>query len=212
VFDQLRANRPAGGATIADFDATVYEASGLLDEGRPQQAERLLAEFSTTWLKFGKAYRVNGERWLSSLALAQAMQGQIGAARITLGRLPELRAQSLSQNEPASTDFVVDAAWVEIAAGDMDAANKWLRSGVESAGRPPKYFSPGYVRLASTAARISLRRGDAQKALQYCDSALTHLLTKTARGSFPYLDAQLQKTQSDAQLALRRVNNPGSSK
>ena len=205
LFAELRANRPPAGPTIVDFDDAVYEASGWLDEGRAHPAQQLLAEFADNWVKFGKAYRVNGERWLSNLALAQALQGQIGEARITLGRLPELQAQNRQTNEPASIDFLVDAAQVEIAAGDLDAAANWLQSGGESADAPPPYFSTGYVRLANTAAAISLRRGNARQALQYSANALQHLQEKSARGGFPYLQAQTLKAQGDALLALNRA-------
>jgi hypothetical protein len=90
----------------------------------------------------------------------------------------------------------------------MDAAARWLRQGVESADQPPKYFSPGFVRLANAAAVIALRRGDAKLALQYADNALAHLHSKAARASFPYLEAEPLKTQRDATMALSRSTDP----
>ncbi len=205
LFQEVRTTRPPAGATIVDFDDAVYEASGLLDEGRAPQAQHLLAEFSGDWVKFGKAYRINGERWLTGLAMALAMQGKFAQARATLGRLPELQAQNRQSNNSASVDFVVDAARVELAAGDIDAAAQWLRTTTDSAAEPPSYFSTGYIRLANTAAAISLRRGDAREALLYSDNALTHLRQHSAPGSFPYLEAQTLKTQGDGLLALNRA-------
>jgi eukaryotic-like serine/threonine-protein kinase len=205
TFDQLRRTRPEGGPTIVDFDDAVYEATGYLDEGRPRDAQRVLETYSTNWVEFGRRFATNGERWVSGLARAYAMQGRADLARTTLRRIEELPSQNYGRSLATMPGHLADAAWIEMISGDVDAAAKLIDRARGVLDASPARFDAEYVAVALRAAEVSVRRTDPDAALRRADQALSHLRDKADRNGLPYVEAQALRVRAEALLALGRA-------
>jgi tetratricopeptide (TPR) repeat protein len=180
----------------------VYEAAAYLTEGRPREAQATLEPFAASWVEFGKRYAVNGERWVTELALARAMQGQGDDARAVLKRIGELPQQNYGQSVLDTLSHVADAAWIEMAAGDMASAARLLAGRAQT--EPPQTFDAEYVHFATIAAEVSLRHDDPGGALDHAARALSHLREKADAHALPYLEARALKAHGDALLASGR--------
>ncbi len=206
VFAEVRTTQPAEGPTVVDFDNAVYEAAAFLNEGRPREAQEVLEPFSTSWVEFGKRFAVNGERWVTELALARAMQGRGAEARKGLDRIAELPQQNYGQSVLASSTHIADAAWIDLAAGDGDGAARQLIEASDALRKAPEAFDAEFVHLATVASEVALRREDFAAAHEHASQALTHLHEKADAQAFPYLEARALKAQGDALLASDRVD------
>jgi serine/threonine-protein kinase len=204
VFAEVRASQPAGGPTVVDFDNAVYEAAGFLQEGRAAEAEQVLEPFSTSWIEFGKRYAVNGERWVTELAVARAMQGRSEEARKSLDRIAELPEQNYGQSVLSSAQHVADAAWIDLVGGKVEAAQRQLDEVSETLSKAPEAFDAQFVQLATVASEVALRRKDSRTALAHASAALNHLHDKVGPDALPYLDARARKAYGDALLAADR--------
>ena len=204
VFAEVRASQPAEGPTVVDFDNAVYEAGGFLQEGRAAEAEQVLEPFSTSWIEFGKRYAVNGERWVTELAVARAMQGQSDEARKALDRIAELPQQNYGQSVLTSAQHVADAAWIELVAGRADGAQRQLDKVSETLSKAPEAFDAEYVQLATVASEVALRRKDSRTALAHASAALKHLHDQVEPDALPYAEARALKAYGDALVAADR--------
>jgi serine/threonine-protein kinase len=204
LFAEVRASQPAEGPTVVDFDNAVYQAGGYLAEGRAREAQEVLEPFSGSWVEFGKRFAVNGERWVTELALARAMQGHGDDARKTLEQIAQLPQQNYGQSVLATMNHVADAAWIELAAGDADAAARELAKGADALRNTPQAFDAEFVHLATVAAEIALQRGDFVIAHEQASAALAHLRDKADAHSLPYLEARALKAYGDALIASGR--------
>jgi serine/threonine-protein kinase len=203
AFEAVRHNAPQGSTTIVDFNADVYEATGLLEQGRPREAQALLGRFAGSWVEYGKRFVPNGRRWLAATATAYAMQGRADEARRVLTRVVEL-PQYYGEDPATAPEYVTDVAWIELAAGDAEAAWQALMKASESLNAQHDTFDWNFVRLATRAAEIAVRRGDAAQALAWADRALDHLHAKADRDGFPYLEARAFEARGDALLVAGR--------
>jgi serine/threonine-protein kinase len=204
AFDAVHRSVPPGSVSIVDFNAVVYQATGLLEQGRPREAQALLARFGDSWIEFGKRFVPNGRRWLASTATAQAMQGRAGEARNTLRRVTELPAY-YGEDPQTAPEYVADVAWIELASGDAESAWQTLMKASESLHAEHETFDWNFVRMSTRAAEIAVRRGDAVQALGWAERALDHLHTKADRDWFPFLEARALKARGDALLASGRA-------
>ena len=205
LFAEIRSSQPAEGPTVVDFDNAVYEAAGYLEEGRAREAQEVLEPFSQSWVEFGKRFAVNGERWVTELALARAIQGRGDEAREVLGRIGELPQQNYGQSVLTSMNHVADAAWIDLAAGDTDAAARRLTEATEALRSAPEAFDVEFVHLATVSAEVALRRADSVTALAHASAALAHLRDKAGAQAFPYLEARALKAYGDALITAERA-------
>jgi serine/threonine-protein kinase len=203
AFEAVRRSAPQGSTSIVDFNADVYEATGLLEQGRPREALALLGRFGDSWIEYGKRFVPNGRRWLASTATAYAMQGRADEARRALKRVAEL-PQYYGEDPATAPEYVADVAWIELAAGDAEAAWQSLMKASESLNAQHDSFDWNFVRMSTRAAEITVRRGDAAQALAWADRALDHLRTKADRDGFPFLEARALEARGDALLATGR--------
>ena len=204
LFAEVRSSQPAEGPTVVDFDNAVYEAAGYLEEGRPREAQATLEPFSESWVEFGKRFAVNGERWVSELALASVMQDRGKQARAVLERIAELPQQNYGQSVLTSMNHIADAAWIELAAGDADSAARKLTEGSDALRKAPDAFDAEFVHLATVSSEVAMRRDDPATALAHASLALTHLREKAEPQALPYLEARVLKAHGDALLAANR--------
>ena len=191
--------------TIAEFDAAVYQAFALLETGDERDAQRMLERFSESWLQFGKRFGPNGSRWVVEMALAQALRGESANARKTLQRIAELPSH-YGTALASSSEYVAEAAWIELASGDVDAATKVLEAAADTLREAPERFSWNHVRLRMQASQVALARGELEVALEYADTALTHLRTHADAGGFPLLEARVLAARGQSLLALDRTS------
>ena len=206
VMDALVQTLPAGTEpTIADFDATVYHAFALLETGHEPEAQHALERFSENWLQFGKRFGPNGSRWVVELALAQALQGDSASARKTLQRIAELPSH-YGAVLTSSPEYVAEAAWIELAAGDTAAAARVLDGAADALRELPERFSWDHVRLRMQATQVALASGEPQRAFEYADTALRHLRTHADAGGFPLLEARVLAARGQSLLALGRAS------
>ncbi|HKE94959.1 MAG TPA: protein kinase, partial [Povalibacter sp.] len=145
VMDDLVRTQPAQ-PTIADFDATVYDAFALLETGNGREAQHALERFGNNWLQFGKRFGPNGSRWVVELAFAQTLQGDSAAARKTLQRIAELPSH-YGARLASSPEYVAEAAWIELASGDTAAAARMIAGAADDVRERPERFSWVHVRL-----------------------------------------------------------------
>jgi serine/threonine protein kinase len=191
--------------TVADFDATVYQAFALLDAGSGREAQQALEPFSDSWLQFGKRYGPNGGRWVVELAYAQALQGESARAHETLQRMAELPSHYGTALE-SSPEYVAEAAWIELASGNTDTAARVLERAADALREMPKLFSWAHVRLRMQAAQVALARGEPKRAFDYADTALSHLRAHADAGGFPLLEARVLAARGQALLALEKAS------
>ena len=202
VMDALAQTMPAGtDPTIADFDATVYQAFALLETGGEREAQQTLERFRESWLRFGRRFGPNGSRWVVELALAQALQGDGASARTTLQRIAELPSH-YGAALTSSPEYLAEVAGIELAMGDTAAAKRGLDGAVDAMRALPERFSFSYVRLRMQAAQVALASGEPQRALDYADTALRHLRTHADAGGFPLLEARVLAARGQSLLAL----------
>ena len=164
----------------------------------------MLEPFSTSWIEFGKRFAVNGERWVTELAVARAMQGQGEEARKALERIAELPQQNYGQSVLTSAQHVADAAWIDLVAGKAEAAQRQLDEVSETLSKPPEAFDAEYVQLATVASEVALRRKDSRTALAHASAALEHLHDKLEPDALPYAEARALKAYGDALVAADR--------
>jgi serine/threonine-protein kinase len=206
MFAAVKATQPEAGPTVVDFDNAVYEAAAFLAEGRAREAQATLEPFSSTWVEFGKRFAVNGERWVTELALARAMQGRAADARAALERIDELPQQNYGQSVLATFTHIADAAWIDLAAGDLAGAARQLAKAENAASEPPQAFDAQFVHFATVSSEVALRRDDATAALEHAARALSHLREKADSDALPYLQARALKARGDALLAVGRTD------
>jgi serine/threonine-protein kinase len=205
LFAEVRESQPAEGPTVVDFDNAVYEAAGFLEEGRPAEAEKALEPFSRNWIEFGKRFALNGERWVTELAVARAMQGRAEEARKVLERIAELPQQNYGQNVQASLKHVADTAWIDLAAGNADGAGRRLAELNEVLRTPPEVFDADFVQLAIVSSAVAVRREASTTALTQASAALNHLRDKAGPNALPFVEARALKAYGDALLASDRT-------
>ena len=188
-FAALRATAPAA-PTVVDFDNAIYEADGLVRDGKPREAEALLARFAPVHVEMGKRFYPNGVRWATLLALARARQGRHAEAQAALARIRDLPAQFPVPAEQL-LDYRIDVARVLRAAGRRGEAQRVLFAGGAGIGEPPPHFSPDYVDLALTAFDLALDDGDAAAARGHLSLADEHFRRHGRPGAFPGIEAEV---------------------
>jgi tetratricopeptide (TPR) repeat protein len=205
IFENLWRAAETRGRTIAEFDASVYQAFALLDAGRPAAAQRVLERFEQDWADFGKRFAPNGRRWVAQLAFAHAMQGRRAQAREALaliGRLPPTFYQS---DITVSAEYLAELLWIELAIGDEAATREVLKKAADALASDPQSFDWSYARLNAHAA-LSLRTSAPSQALQHAQRAVAHLRTHAKHGAFPFLEARTLVARGEAQLELGNVD------
>jgi tetratricopeptide (TPR) repeat protein len=195
---------PQAPPSVADFDATVYQALALAEAGNGREAQRLLERFKDNWLEFGRRFGPNGSKWVVELALAHALQGQPVRAREALGRIKELPSH-YGVSAGSSPEYAGEAALVALVSADLDGAARELEKAAETIRERPEYFSWIHARLWAFASHIELSRGEPQRALELADSALEHLRKHAGAEGFPFIRARALAARGDALLALDRA-------
>jgi hypothetical protein len=104
-----------------------------------------------------------------------------------------------------SYQHVADAAWIDLAAGNADAAGRRLAGVSEALRTAPEVFDAGFVQLAAVSAEVAVRRKESATALTHATAALNHLRDKTDAGALPFLEARALKAYGDALLASDRT-------
>jgi serine/threonine-protein kinase len=206
LFESLARDVPPQARSVVDFDASVYEAFALMDSGRPREAQQVLERFTDNWADFGKRFVPNGARWVAELASAQAMQGRGAEARQTLLLLDKLPRLFYSTDIETLAEYAGEAAWVQLAVGDVKAAQDVLTKAAATLNEKAERFDWGFVRLSAQAAFVSLQDAAPEKALAYADAALGHLHKFAEAGGFPYLETRARVARGQALLALGRTS------
>jgi tetratricopeptide (TPR) repeat protein len=209
-FDSLSRGVAPEARTVVDFDASVYEAFALMDSGRPREAQHVLARFTDNWVDFGKRFVPNGARWVAELAAAQAMQGHGEEARKTLSLLDKLPKLFYGADIGTTAEYAAEAAWVQLALGDVKAAQDAITRAAAVLNEKSERFNWGFVRLNAQAAYVSLQDAAPEKALSYADAALAHLHKFAEAGGFPYLETLARVARGQALLALGRTSEASS--
>lgn len=194
-FDMvLRPDRVAN-PTAVEFDTAVYKAHGLLEEGRPAQALAVLEPYSKQWLEFGKRFVPNGVQYFAVRARALASLGKIALAKAELKHVAEL--PPFYGVPPQKADSYI-ASVIDVALADNDLPTA---RGVLAQHGPievPKEFDLDYLQLALDGARLELRMGDVQGAIQLADQALAHLQEHGGESNFAFLRRELQRVRAAA--------------
>jgi len=205
VMDALAKSLPAGmPPSIADFDASIYQALMRVEGGNGRDAQQLLLPYEKNWLEFGRRFVPNGGKWVVFLAHAQALEGQGTRAHGTLQRIGELPpfygVQSVDTPEYAG-----EAALIDMLSGDSAGAVAKLEKARDKLAGNPTEFDWTFARLQAIAAHVTLADGDPKAALEHADRSLEHLRTRADAGGFPYLEIRAQLARGEALLALGRA-------
>jgi tetratricopeptide (TPR) repeat protein len=198
VFTALRESAPEP-ATVADFDAAVYEAQALLAEGRPNEAIAVALRFSDEAPRFAAMFAPNGIRWATQLAQAYALTGKDNEAQAVLDRLRGFKLR-FNGDPFASFDYALALAGVRQAQERQQEAWDLLRPHVQAADFTPAVFDRSYLEAQIRAAQLLLALGQPGAALASAEAAQAHLKQQRT-GKHPFLFAELLAAQGAAMLA-----------
>jgi hypothetical protein len=103
----------------------VYEAKAHVIEGSPAAAVQILMPFSPQLVDFGRRFYPNGVEWATTLAKAQAMQGNHAAADAALARISEIPT-SYSLGAVSLDVYKFDVSWMALIRGEHEKAHQIL--------------------------------------------------------------------------------------
>jgi tetratricopeptide (TPR) repeat protein/tRNA A-37 threonylcarbamoyl transferase component Bud32 len=194
-FDMVLTPEHVANPTAVEFDTAVYKAHGLLEEGHADQALAVLEPYRKQWLEFGKRFVPNGVQYLAVRARALASQGKVAAAKAELTHVPELPP---FYGVPAQKADSYLAALIDVALAENDLPTARGALAQHGALEVPEEFDLDYLQLASDSARLKLRMGDSQGAVELIDAALAHLEKHAGQSNFAFMRRELQQVREAA--------------
>jgi tetratricopeptide (TPR) repeat protein len=197
-FDLVLTPENIANPTAVEFDTAVYKALGLLQEGQPRQALKVLDPFATRAVEFGTRFVPNGVQYFALRARALASQGKVAAARAELTHVAEL-PQFYGIPAQKSDCYLAAVIDVALAGNDLPTARAALaqRGPLDA----PREFDLDYLQLATDSAHLKRRMGDLRGAVELTEAALAHLQEHAGNSNFAFMRQELQRAHDDARAA-----------
>jgi tetratricopeptide (TPR) repeat protein len=194
-FDLVLTPEHVANPTAVEFDTAVYKALGLLQEGRTEQALKVLEPYSKHALELGARFVPNGVQYFAVRARALASLGKVAAAKAELAHVAELPK---FYGIPAQKSDCYLAAVIDVALTDNDLPTARAALAQRGPLQTPEEFDLDYLQLATDSAHLKRRMGDLQGVIELTDAALAHLQAHAGPSNFSFMRRELQRVRAEA--------------